>query len=163
VSALFDLSALRILVVDDSIFMRRVLRSILHGLGVRQVIEADDGATALEMLETHTPDMVLLDWLMPLLDGREFLRFVRRPDHRLAYVPVIVVTGYADRAHVMAARNAGANGVIVKPLSAHTLYRTLARQVTNPRPFLRRHGYLGPAWDDGPEEAGQRTNASVAI
>lgn len=162
-SAVLDLSSLRVLVVDDSIFMRRVLRSMLQGLGVRQIVEAEDGATGLEMLEAHAPDIVLLDWLMPVLDGREFLRLVRRPAHRQAYVSLVVVSGYTDKAHVMAARNAGANAVIAKPLSAQTLYRTLARQITNPRPFIRTATYFGPTWDDGTDQTPEPQAASAIL
>lgn len=151
--SVLDLSALRVLIVDDSIFMRRVLRSLLQGLGVRQVIEADDGASGLEMLETHAPDVVLLDWLMPVLDGREFLRLVRQPGNRHAYTSIVVVSGYTDKAHVVAARNAGAHAVIAKPLSAATLYRTLSRLTTHPRPFVRTATYFGPSWDDGPPQS----------
>jgi two-component system, chemotaxis family, chemotaxis protein CheY len=142
-----DLSALCVLIADDSVFMRRVLRSMLQGLGVRRIVEAEDGAVALETLETHAPDVVLLDWLMPVIDGREFLRLVRQPRHRAAYVPVIVVSGYTDRKHVSTARDAGANAVLAKPLSAASLYRAIVREVAEPRPFVRTATYFGPAWD----------------
>lgn len=141
--------------------MRRVLRSMLQGLGVRRIVEAEDGASGIEMLETHAPDIVLLDWLMPVIDGREFLRLVRQPKHRAAYVPILVVSGYTDRRHVAGARAAGANGVIAKPLSASTLYKALVREIVEPRPFVRTPTYFGPAWDGSgggpPMAAGQTT------
>jgi CheY-like chemotaxis protein len=61
-----DFNKLRFLVVDDNLHMRRILRTLLHGFGARDVMEAEDGAAGLEMFSSGNPDIVFLDWEMPI-------------------------------------------------------------------------------------------------
>ncbi|MGL5361837.1 MAG: response regulator transcription factor, partial [Bosea sp. (in: a-proteobacteria)] len=66
-----DFSKLRFLIIDDNTFMRRMIKALLHGFGAREVFEAEDGAAGLESFMSHSPDVVLVDWEMPILDGLE--------------------------------------------------------------------------------------------
>jgi len=70
---------LRVLVVDDNPFMRCVVRSLLTNIGVKKIIEASDGIAALDRIHEDVPDVIILDWEMPLLNGPELVRIVRSP------------------------------------------------------------------------------------
>ena len=73
------MSTIEILIVDDNQYMRKVVRNLLVNLGVKNVHEAADGIAGLEAIRTYVPDIVLLDWEMPLLNGAELVRIVRSP------------------------------------------------------------------------------------
>ncbi|MFA6266377.1 MAG: response regulator, partial [Pseudolabrys sp.] len=73
------LEKVKVLVVDDEPFMRKVVRTLLTGMGVRIVMEAPDGIAGLESIRRNMPDIVILDWNMPGLDGPAFVRMVPSP------------------------------------------------------------------------------------
>ncbi len=101
------------LIVDDSSVIRKVARRILEGLAF-EIIEAEDGAKALAICQNGLPDAVLLDWNMPVMDGYEFLRNLRRmPDGERP--KVVFCTTENDVAHIARALHAGANEYIMKP------------------------------------------------
>ena len=101
------------LVVDDSSVIRKVARRILEGLDF-EITEAEDGEKALEICKQNLPDAVLLDWNMPVMDGYEFLRNLRRMPG--GDVPkVVFCTTENDVAHIARALHAGANEYIMKP------------------------------------------------
>src|SRR5271167_2228454 len=90
-----NFSSLRFLVVEDNAHMRRLLRTILHGFGSREVFEADDGASGLEGFFHHGPDIIITDWVMPILDGLEMTNMIRQPDSKPnPFVPIIMLTGH---------------------------------------------------------------------
>ncbi|MEZ5840672.1 MAG: response regulator [Hyphomicrobiales bacterium] len=158
------------LVADDNTHMRRIVRSLLHGFGVREVMEAEDGANALELFNTHTPDIVVVDWAMPIIDGLELTRLIRNPSSNAnPYVPIILLTGHAERRRVIEARDAGASEFLAKPISAKSLYVRVVSTVVNPRPFVRTKSYFGPdrrRFDNpnykGPERRGNRAQGASA-
>ncbi len=140
-----DCSRLRFLIVDDNGYMRRIIRTLLHGFGTREVFEAEDGAAGLEAFATHLPDVVITDWAMPVFDGIELTRMIRQPDTSPnPFVPIIMITGYPERARVFEARETGVSELLVKPISAKGLYQRIAKVVLNPRPFIRTDSYFGP-------------------
>ena len=101
------------LIVDDSAVIRKVARRIIEGLDFR-VSEADDGVQALSCCATEMPDVILLDWNMPVMDGYEFLRELRRlPTGNEP--KVVFCTTENDVAHIARAIHAGANEYIMKP------------------------------------------------
>ena len=141
----YDLSDLSALLVDDSLHMRRILRMLLHGLGLRNVIEAEDGAAALELFSQTGPDLIITDWVMPVFDGLELTRSVRNQKTSInPYVPIIMVTGFAERSRVIQARDAGINEFLVKPISAKELYLRIESCVSEPRPFVKTQTFFGP-------------------
>lgn len=107
------------LVVDDSRVIRRVARHILESLNLN-VEEASDGREALEMCDTRMPDVVLLDWNMPIMSGLDFLKELSRLD--LARPPkVIFCTTENGVDHIRAAVDAGADEYVMKPFDRDTL------------------------------------------
>ena len=82
---------------------------------------------------------------MPVFDGIELTRMIRQPDTSPnPFVPIIMITGYAERNRVFEARDAGVSEMLVKPISAKGLYARIAKVVLNPRPFIRTDHYFGP-------------------
>ncbi len=107
------------LVVDDSKVIRKVARHILETLNF-SVDEAEDGREALERIDARMPDVVLLDWNMPVMGGMEFLRQLRQLN--LATQPkVVFCTTENDSAHIRAAIDAGADEYVMKPFDRETL------------------------------------------
>jgi two-component system chemotaxis response regulator CheY len=107
------------LVVDDSKVIRKVARHILETLNFN-VEEAEDGRQALSRVEANMPDVVLLDWNMPVMSGMEFLQSLRAAD--FAVQPkVVFCTTENDSAHIRAAIEAGADEYVMKPFDRETL------------------------------------------
>lgn len=111
---------MKILVVDDFSTMRRIIKNLLRDLGFTNVQEADDGSTALPMLQNGDFDFVVTDWNMPGMQGIDLLREIRKDDN-LKHMPVMMVTAEAKKEQIVAAAQAGVNGYIVKPFTAATL------------------------------------------
>jgi two-component system chemotaxis response regulator CheY len=139
------IQSLKVLVVDDEPFMRRVVQGLLATIGIRDVVEAGDGAAGLEVLRKLAPDLVILDWNMPGMNGAAVMQAVRAPG-TFPYpdVPVIVLTGNSERGHVAEAVRAGVHEYLIKPVSTKALRDSIVSIVTKPRPMLKRGDYYGP-------------------
>jgi len=115
---------MKILVVDDFSTMRRIIKNLLRDLGFTNIQEADDGNTALPMLQNGDFDFVVTDWNMPGMQGIDLLKEIRKDDN-LSHLPVLMVTAEAKREQIISAAQAGVNGYIVKPFTAVTLKEKL--------------------------------------
>ncbi|WP_299493880.1 chemotaxis response regulator CheY [uncultured Shewanella sp.] len=115
---------MKILVVDDFSTMRRIIKNLLRDLGFNNTQEADDGSTALPMLQRGDFDFVVTDWNMPGMQGIDLLKAIRADDS-LKHLPVLMVTAEAKREQIIAAAQAGVNGYVVKPFTAATLKEKL--------------------------------------
>jgi two-component system chemotaxis response regulator CheY len=107
---------MRILVVDDFVTMRRIIKSILKQFGFDNVEEAEDGRQALDMLKGGKFEFVVSDWNMPNMTGVELLRAIRA-DPGLKDIPVLMVTAETEKQIVIEAIQAGVNNYIVKPFT----------------------------------------------
>jgi two-component system chemotaxis response regulator CheY len=117
---------MKILVVDDFSTMRRIIKNLLRDLGFTNVQEADDGNTALPMLQAGDFDFLVSDWNMPGMTGIDLLRAVRA-DPKLAALPVLLVTAESKREQIVEAAEAGVNGYVVKPFTAGTLQEKISK------------------------------------
>lgn len=111
---------MNILVVDDFSTMRKIIKNLLRELGFTNISEADDGTTALLMLQKSEFDFLVTDWIMPKMQGIDLVKEIRK-DPNLSSVPVLMVTAEAKREHIIEAVQAGVNGYVVKPFTAQTL------------------------------------------
>jgi two-component system, chemotaxis family, chemotaxis protein CheY len=111
---------MKILIVDDYSTMRRIVKNLLHDLGYSDVSEADDGKTALPMLQAGSFEFLITDWNMPGMPGLDLLKAVRA-DARLAKLPVLMLTAEAKREQIIEAAQAGVSGYVIKPFTAVTL------------------------------------------
>ncbi|MBD8494710.1 chemotaxis response regulator CheY [Pseudomonas syringae] len=117
---------MKILIVDDFSTMRRIIKNLLRDLGFTNTSEADDGLTALPMLQSGAFDFLVTDWNMPGMSGIDLLRQVRQ-DERLKNIPVLMVTAEAKREQIIEAAQAGVNGYVVKPFTAQVLQEKIEK------------------------------------
>lgn len=117
---------MKLLVVDDSSTMRRIIKNTLARLGYKDVVEAEDGAVAWNYLDTNADiDMLITDWNMPEMNGLELVKKTRGDD-RFQDLPIIMVTTEGGKAEVITALKAGVNNYIVKPFTPQVLKEKLA-------------------------------------
>ena len=139
------LASTKVLVVDDEYYMRKVVRTLLMGIGVRTVYDAPDGPAGLEIIRSRGPDVVIVDWQMPGLDGGSFVRMVRSPDtFPFPDIPIIMLTGHGERSRVTEAVQIGVNEFLLKPVSSKALQDRMVSVLTKPRPIVQSGGYYGP-------------------
>jgi CheY-like chemotaxis protein len=139
------LNNISFLVVDDNDHMRQVVRAVLLSLGSRAIREARNGSEAVEALDISMPDILITDWAMDGMDGVELTRHIRTSNHSPnIYLPIIMVTGFAERARVYTARDAGVTEFLIKPLSATALFNRVSAIIENPRQFVRVGQFFGP-------------------
>lgn len=117
---------MKILVVDDFSTMRRIVKNLLRDLGFTNTFEADDGKTALPMLQSGGFDFLVTDWNMPGMTGIDLLKAVRS-DPKLVNLPVLMVTAEAKREQIILAAQTGVNGYVIKPFTAATLKEKIER------------------------------------
>ncbi|HLA21102.1 MAG TPA: response regulator [Pseudolabrys sp.] len=139
-------AATKVLVVDDEHYMRKVVRTLLMSIGVRTIYEAANGSAGLDLIRSVAPDVVIVDWEMPGIDGAEFVRIVRSPaTFPFPNVPIIMLTGHGERSRVIESVQVGVNEFLLKPVSSKALQDRMVAVLTNPRPFVRSGDYYGPA------------------
>ena len=109
---------MKVLVVDDSKTIRNIQKRILEQLGYTEVHEAEDGQIALQVVQEVSPDLILVDWNMPNMDGITLVKTIRQTDKT---IPLIMCTTEAEKSRVVEALRAGVNNYVVKPFTAETL------------------------------------------
>ena len=140
-----QIQSLAVLVVDDNQYTRKMIRNLLVNCGVKDVFEANDGITALDAIRSIAPDVVVLDWEMPLLSGAELVRIVRSPGvFPMPDIPIIMLSAHGERWRVVEAARLGVHEYLIKPVSAKSIYDRLVAIVSQPRPVVRRGDYYGP-------------------
>jgi two-component system, chemotaxis family, chemotaxis protein CheY len=140
-----QIQSLAVLVVDDNQYTRKMIRNLLLNCGIKDVFEANDGIAALDAIRSIAPDVVVLDWEMPLLSGAELVRIVRSPGvFPMPDIPIIVLSAHGERWRVVEAVRLGVHEYLVKPVSAKALYDRLAAIVSQPRPVVQLGDYYGP-------------------
>jgi CheY-like chemotaxis protein len=135
---------LRLLLVDDNHHMRLLLTEILRAIGVREVVEATNGAEALQALRNNPIDIVMTDLAMQPMDGIDLVRRLRGGDSPNPMVPVIMITGHSTLRRVAEARDAGVTEFLSKPVTARGVIERINRVVEHPRPFVKTNSYFGP-------------------
>jgi two-component system chemotaxis response regulator CheY len=140
-----NMHRLRVMIVDDNQHMIQIVRTILNGFGVKAIKEARDPAEAFDVIKTDNFDVIIVDFLMNILDGVDFVKLVRTSsDSPNPYVPIIMLTAYSERSKVLAARDAGVTEFCCKPITANEVLRKLTAVIEHPRPYVRTTSYFGP-------------------
>ncbi len=119
-------TSIKVLVVDDFATMRRILKNILKQLGFTNIVEADDGTTAWEVLEEQSIDLIISDWNMPKMTGLDLLKKVRASSD-YSKIPFLMVTAEAQKQNVIEAVQAGVSNYVVKPFTAEGIYDKLSK------------------------------------
>lgn len=141
----YNLSRIKVLIVDDNRNMREIIRAMLEAFGMTKFREAEEGTQAYQRMLEFVPDLIICDWNMTPTDGIEFVRRVRTAeDSPNRFIPVIMLTANTEAHHVFLARDAGVTEYLAKPLSAQALYQRIASTIEAPRPFIKTASYFGP-------------------
>jgi len=139
------IQALKVLVIDEEHYMRKVTRTILTAIGVRTILEAADAMAGLELARTQLPHLIIVDWEMPMIDGAQFVKMVRTPGEFPAPdVPIIILSAHSDHWRVVESARIGANEFVRKPVSIKTLEDRILAVINRPRPTVKLDGYYGP-------------------
>ena len=129
---------LGILLADDSVYMRKMTRTMLMNIGAKSIYEADDGVAALDIIRTANPDVAILDWELPVLNGPQVIRIVRSPGvFPKPNLPIIMLTATAYRRRVQEAMRLGVHEFLVKPTSPKALRDRLLSILIKPRPMVQ--------------------------
>jgi two-component system chemotaxis response regulator CheY len=129
-----DFALISFLIVDDQPFTRRLVRSILHGFGSREVYESASGTEALETIRTAMPNIIITDLIMPDFNGLKFIKMVKAPTAPTRKIPIIVLSGYLTKTAALEVNRSGADELLVKPVSPKALYEHVARIVARSDP-----------------------------
>lgn len=145
---------LLVLIADPSVHMRRIVRDVISRSGIKRILEAGDGAEAIESFSTAYPDICIIDWDMPMLTGEEFVRLVRTPSTSPSpRVPIILLTSDPQKSIVEKALDLGVNEVLIKPFSPKSLWARMDQVVRTPRKYVQVGSMLRPAPRDANEFA----------
>src|ERR1700674_3810963 len=136
---------LTILVADSNQPMRKTTRMMLTNIGAKSIYAADDGVSALEAIRTLDPDVMILDWVLPVLSASEMMRIIRSPGiFPKASLPIIMVTDRGTRSRVQESIRLGAHELLVKPMSPKALQQRLVNIFLAQRPMVRTGKYFIP-------------------
>ena len=122
---------MKILLVDDSLAMRRIQKNVLLSLGFNDVIEAADGQEAMQKLKENNCELILSDWNMPVMDGLTFLKTVKA-DRNFKAIPVIMVTSESGKAQIIEAIKNGAANYVVKPFTKEIIQQKIQTVISQP-------------------------------
>ncbi|MGH6728251.1 MAG: response regulator [Pseudolabrys sp.] len=154
------IQGLDILIVDSNTYMRRLTRAMLMNLGAKSVTEVADGLAALEAIRNCNPDVMVLEWDMPVLNGLEIMRIVRSPGvFPRPNIPIIMLTCRAQRSSVVEAMRAGVHEFLIKPTSPKALRDRLMSIVFKPRPMQQ----LGEFYVPKPRHIGEEPKLAAAL
>lgn len=141
----YNVARVRFLIVDDHHPMQIQFKQLLRILGASDIETAYNGEQAIAHIRTFRPHLVLTDQEMSPITGEEFARWIRTdkesPDQE---IPIIMTSAYSEPARVIAARDAGVNEFLVKPVSLARLDRRLSACIESERPFVRSLSFVGP-------------------
>ncbi|HEX7777020.1 MAG TPA: response regulator [Parvibaculum sp.] len=143
-------AAMKVLIVDDSAEMRRLLAALLEAIGIVNVLCAPNGDAGLKLFAEFAPDLVITDGDMQPMDGYEMTRRIRAAHAgdmpgRNRDVPVLMVSGHRDASTVTRARDEGVTDYIVKPLTPALLYERLRAAIAQPIHIVETATYRGPS------------------
>ena len=143
---------LGILIVDESLYMRKLTRMMLMNIGAKTIFEASDGVAALDTIRSANPDVAFIDWDLPVLSGPQVIRIVRSPDvFPKPHLPIVMLTANANRTNVAEAMRLGVHEFLLKPTSPQALRDRLLSIIVKPRPMMQVGKFLVPE----PRGAGQ--------
>ncbi|NCO03823.1 MAG: response regulator [Alphaproteobacteria bacterium] len=141
----YKLETVKILLVEDMEPMLILTRSILDIFGFKNILVARSGEEAFKICVKENPDLILTDWIMGSMGGMELIEKIRKdPKSPNPYVPIILMTGYTNRARVEHARDEGITEFLAKPYTSKDLYNRIVQIIEKPRQFVRNKEFFGP-------------------
>lgn len=139
------LERLRVLIVDDNPHMAQIVKTVLRGFGINDLLEARDAESAWERLNVEPVDLVVLDRVLRCEDGLDLVRRVRQATSGVnPYLPIIMLSANTSRQMIEEARDAGATEFCCKPITVRDLFGKLSAVIDRPRSFVRTANFFGP-------------------
>ena len=136
---------LEVLIVDDNGYMHEILRVVLRAFGITNVTSSFDPVAGLELAQSKHFDLIILDVRMPVVDGGEFLQFLRgNTDKVNSRCPVIIVSAYSEKSKVRELRDLGANSFVRKPFTARDLFQHIQMVLRDNYAFIEAGEFKGP-------------------
>ena len=120
----FDVKSLRVLVVDDSRFARKFVTRVLNTLGIENITEVEDGSHAINIIKEQMFDLVVTDYNMPEVNGKELTEFIRNESEQ-SHIPVLMVSSEANEAHLANIEQSGVNAMCDKPFEPENVRKIL--------------------------------------
>src|SRR5271163_860053 len=143
--ARLNLKGVTALLLDSDQFSRGLISSMLRGFGMDQPVIGQTGADAMAYLNGNAVDLCIMEAMLPDMSGAELIKWLRRPEmEKVRFVPVVVLTSYAQLRQVSAARDGGANIIVRKPVSPQGLFDRITWIARVQRPFIDAGNYSGP-------------------
>jgi DNA-binding response OmpR family regulator len=140
-----QIATFNILIVDDDKPIQRLVYDVLASLGFKNIMAANNGRRAIELMEQHKFDFIITDWRMGDMDGIDIVRFARQDtDSKHLTTPIIMLTGNSEPNYVLTARDTGVNSYLIKPFSAEQLVKRIRTIIEQPVPFVLAPKYHGP-------------------
>ena len=141
----FQFDKLHVLVVEDTIPMRKLIVAVLGALGIKKIVQAKDGEQAFQKIKNTPIDLVITDWLMEPVNGIELTKMIRmNDDSPNRFTPIIMITGYNALKRVEDARDAGVTEFLIKPFTANDIGKRIAYTINKPRDFIDAPDFFGP-------------------
>ena len=141
----YNFQSLKVLICDDSLQIRALVKNCLMAFGIREICEASNAEAAFEELQDSDPDLLITDWNLGESCGLELVRRIRTSmEAPNPYLPIIMLTGHSEIERVEIARDAGVSSFLAKPMSAQSLFKRLASLVEDNRPFIRCTDFFSP-------------------
>ncbi|WP_340645138.1 response regulator [Phenylobacterium sp.] len=133
------------LIVDDNAQALDLLASVLSSFGMKDLARASSAMEAMDVIKSRRIDLIMTDGQMPVMDGYDFVRWVRtQPDEEKRLTPAIVVTAHSRKSQVMRARDCGANFIITKPITPKVILERILWVSQGKRMFIETDNYIGP-------------------
>ncbi len=141
----------KILVADGNTYSRGLIRMMLTNIGARTIFEASDGADAIEAIQSISPDLMIMNWDIPLISAPELMRIVRSPDtFPKADLPILMVTEIAWESRVDLAISLGVHEILASPMSCNTMKQRIWSMLRRPRPMIRAGDHFVPMPRENP-------------
>ncbi|HEY6256921.1 MAG TPA: response regulator [Xanthobacteraceae bacterium] len=133
--------SIRVLIVEDNQYLRKLVRNLLVNIGVKKIDEVDDALAGFEVIKAVDPDIVMLEWELPMLNGAELTRIIRAPGMLTRpSVPIIMFSRSAPRGRVAEAKRLGVDAYLTMPMSAKALADRIITALANQRPPAQPEG-----------------------
>src|ERR1700712_243231 len=130
-------SSVRVLIAEDNQYVRKLIRNLLINVGIKRIDEVNDGLAGFEAIKSLEPDIAILDWELPLLNGAELVRIIRTPGMlQRPPMPVIMLGASAERWRIAEAKRLGVNAYLAMPISAKTLLDRIVSIMSKSRPQI---------------------------
>lgn len=136
---------LSFLIIEDNKLLIELIVSVLEGIGAKSISVAMNGEQGYEVFNNEYNDIIIADWDMEPMDGITFTKKIRTDASCVNnVVPIILLTGYAEKARIATARDAGVTEYVIKPFTAETLIKRITHVINFPRDFIEAPEFIGP-------------------